>query len=126
MVQGSKKSRQRTPENFFGHPKPDSDPLSIKAARLTMLSVSYLSVSQEPMFYKFHKKSWRRPIFPGHIVQVSSAWKSLTAEFGMGSGVPPLLSPPTFVFVDVKVSVVKNLKKSWHKSRPLPDGRSRE
>ena len=29
----------------------------------------------------------------------------------MGSGVPPLLSPPTFVFVDVKVSVVKNLKK---------------
>ena len=57
----------------IGDPKPGGDPLSIEAARLTMLSVSYLSVSQEPMFHKFHKKSWRRPIFPGHIVQVSSA-----------------------------------------------------
>ncbi len=40
--------------------------------------------------------AWQRPTLAGGSPQLPLAQKSLTTVFGMGTGVPSLLSPPDF------------------------------
>ena len=49
--------------------------------------------------------------FPRTHVQVSSALKVLTSEFGMGSGVPPSLEPPEQRCLSQNIKI-KNVGKS--------------
>jgi hypothetical protein len=55
--------------------------------------------------------AWRRPALTGGNPQLPSALKSLTAVFGMGTGVTSSLLPPDYVWNKIVPSKLDNLCK---------------
>jgi hypothetical protein len=64
--------------------------------------------------------AWRRPALTGGNPQLPSALKSLTAVFGMGTGVTSSLMPPDYVWNKIVPSKLDNFCKVT--AIPMPYG----
>ena len=70
--------------------------------------VSEGAIVRHGCFHQKILKSWRRPTLP-QVNAVPSALESLTAVFGMGTGVPsPLLSPGFLHAINNYELIIKN------------------